>query len=296
MDYKEFKTTIRRNIKEWNCSIIVNVQKKNGFLDEVILHDKFYYPIQTGIYINDLYTRWIDGETVGQILEWLKKECKRKLKGDAITSLFFDRQAERLGKITFKLVNQNEFDFSEVPHREFLNMVIVYQYLFLVGTDFYIPSIITNKKAKELGMSEEQLYDLAYENTKKVLEPNIRSMQESPTIGEFTTRSEWFGSVGLLYPDLLDAAATLMDDDIYICAYEKDHISCIGKTLSDFIGNSVNQFYHPFVRYLPGIIRSKNPERIRRERISVGRKDNAFGKSKIAIDFSYNFVSFLMQH
>mgnify|MGYP000454647785 CR=1 FL=1 len=76
MDYKEFKTTIRRNIKEWNCSIIVNVQKKNGFLDEVILHDKFYYPIQTGIYINDLYTRWIDGETVGQILEWLKKEAQ----------------------------------------------------------------------------------------------------------------------------------------------------------------------------------------------------------------------------
>lgn len=235
MDYKEFKTTIRRNIKEWDYSIIVNVQKKNGFLDEVILHDKFYYPIQTGIYINDLYTRWIDGEDISQILEWLKKECRRKLKGDAITSLFFDRQAERLGKITFKLVNQNEFDFSEVPHRKFLNMVIVYQYLFLVGTDFYIPSVITNKKAKELGMSEEQLYNLAYKNTKNVLEPNIRSMQECPDIGEFTTRSEWFGSVGLLYPDLLDAAATLMDDDIYICAYEKSDCFFMKKNNVSFL-------------------------------------------------------------
>ena len=88
---------------------------------------------------------------------------------------------------------------EQVPHREFQDLSIVYKVIISADKDAVQSSKITNEFAKRLGMSEEQLFKCAAENTRRLFPPVVRSMND---INKRNVRKGW------------DATGDCRDDDI----------------------------------------------------------------------------------
>ena len=65
-----------------------------------------------------------------------------------------------------------------MPHREFQDLSIEYKVIINADKDAVQSSKITNEFAKRLGMSEEQLFKCAAENTRRLFPPVVRSMND----------------------------------------------------------------------------------------------------------------------
>ena len=82
--------------------------------------------------------------------------------------------------IVFQLINteQNEEWLKTVPHRQFHDLSVIYRWDLSEKMDGFAWSLITDKQAEELGLSEDTLYQLARENTHRLYKPEILSMRE----------------------------------------------------------------------------------------------------------------------
>lgn len=146
------------------------------------------------------------------------------------------RNAEQ--KIVFHLINteQNRELLADVPHREFLDLSIVYELVVRMDETGIAFGMIKNDMVRKLSMTEEQLFQYAYENTKKLLRPVVCDMLSMPI--EFAadeceddecepiprTQTLWYignavaryGTASILYPDLMAELADAVGSDLYL--------------------------------------------------------------------------------
>ena len=141
-----------------------------------------------------------------------------------------------------------------VPHREFLDLSLVYRLVTDVGEDSLDSALIKNTLAEKLGLSEEELYELAHENTKMFLTPVCKKMEDvmyeilrqegfnqkvaRAMAGAMAPDDMWIvgsrrrihGAASIVYDDILQSLAYTMDTDIYIIPssiHETIAVSCI---------------------------------------------------------------------
>lgn len=141
-------------------------------------------------------------------------------------------------KIVFRLINteQNRELLVDVPHREFLDLSIIYELVVRMNETEIAFGMIKNDTARALSMTEEQLFQHAYENTKKLLRPVVCDM--TSMLNEFVaakgedyefepvpkTQALWcignaagkYGAASILYKDLLSELADDVDSDLYL--------------------------------------------------------------------------------
>ena len=184
-------------------------------------------------------------------------------------------------KLIVTLVNtaQNENYLKGVPHREFLDLSVVYRCLINTDKNGTSSIVVTNDLAETMGMNEAQLYEQAMANTPKLLPVSIRPMDEIiceiilKEMGEaqdivsreetmsvidevkgsskgmdlyVMTNSEKFnGASELLFPENLDELSKKFDSDIYIIpssTHEIIAISSIGKDVNE-LQEMVNELH-----------------------------------------------------
>ena len=162
------------------------------------------------------------------------------------------RNAEQ--KIVFHLINteQNRELLADVPHRKFLDLSIVYELVVQMDETEIAFGMIKNDMARELSMTEERLFQCAYENTKKLLRPVVYDM--SSMLNEFAaaegeddecepipeTQTLWYignaiaryGAASILYPDLMAELADTVDSDLYL----------FPSSVHEFLARSVRAF------------------------------------------------------
>ena len=153
-----------------------------------------------------------------------------------------DLQAAK-DNIIFQLVNtiQNEDMLQKMPHREFQDLSIIYRWVVSMDEKGFSSTMINNNLAKELGMGEEQLFKAAAENTRRILPPTVKSMNEvmremfiadgmPPSmadlmIGEMEPeQTMWVisneckisGAASMLYEDKLHKLAEKVGSDLYV--------------------------------------------------------------------------------
>ena len=146
--------------------------------------------------------------------------------------------------IIFQLVNtkQNKELLDEVPHREYLDLSIIYRSVICINGYGEISSaIINNSLAKILGLSEEDLFRFAVENTRRLLPPVIYNMSDfiirqaaeagvpmddisemikdfenAPKMYIITNKSHINGAASMLYEEKLHEIAESLGTDLYI--------------------------------------------------------------------------------
>lgn len=236
MEYEVFKNAVVENIKSYLPESCQNVQlnqvyKVNRSLDAISF--KGEVKVSPVIYVNDMYEEYLQTGNMSLVLQNAAERMASSMENamDCFSPL---SQNEIKNNILFQLVNteQNKEMLAERPHREYLDLSIVYYWVQNMDTNGFQSAAIDNKIAKWLGVDEEELFRYAAKNTKQLLPPVVKDMREilKEMMGEEFMEDEIAdnmliignsrgirGAASILYEDILYQAATeLGTDELYI--------------------------------------------------------------------------------
>lgn len=163
-------------------------------------------------------------------------------------------------KVVFQLVNteQNKEMLADMPHREFKDLSVIYRMVVKIEGESIASTPIHNGYANQLGFTEEQLFKFAAENTKRILPPVIKSMNDvmrdifakdgmppeiaEMMINEMPPKQQMYvitnakginGSVSMLYEDGLHDLAEKLGSDLYILPSSVHEVIAVSSDMGD---------------------------------------------------------------
>lgn len=135
-------------------------------------------------------------------------------------------------RVVFQLINteQNKELIENVPNRAFLDLSIIYRVFLKSDDDGMRSIIIKNELAGRNGLSECELHELATVNTKRLLTPVVKNMDDflreifGNNVGMFQGSQMWVisnkqainGATSMLYEDKLHELAEHLNSNLYI--------------------------------------------------------------------------------
>lgn len=224
------------------CKIeAVNVTKNNGVhLTGLTIHPKNKKVAPT-IYMEPYFNILQSGQSLETVISQITNNCTAALScsetgidAEAITDF---KQVK--GRICYKLINRDKNSelLRAAPHRDYHDLAVVY-YIQLSQTDNGLATVtITDSLARNWGVDEETLYDLAEINTPKINRGCVTPITDilsslsgrekdaackSGTYDSFdfisvgngelemyvaTNQNKTYGAASILYDGLLDAVA-----------------------------------------------------------------------------------------
>ena len=185
MDYELFKDVVAEKFLSYMPKDyqgmevkVAPVEKVNRILDglSLLLPDSERM-ISPTIYINDIYEEYLRTGDLQESLQNAADALDRVFKEEPIPPLELCNAKDN---IIFQLVNtaQNEDMLKNMPHREFQDLSIIYRWVVKADEKGIASAAVHNGLAKELGMDEDQLFRAAAVNTRRILPPAVKSMNE----------------------------------------------------------------------------------------------------------------------
>lgn len=267
MNYEIFKEVVVEKFKDYLPKeyqgmelSIYPVEKVNVTLDGINLVDNSSdIAVTPTIYINDVYDHYKQCNDLQEVLQSAASEMERAMKEapQVIPAIDYNDAKDN---IVFQLINteQNKQMLSETPHREFHDLTIIYRWVVKAEEAGIQSTIIRNALAERLGLSEEQMFKLAVENTKRIFPPTVRSMNDviremfmkdgmpaeitDMMIGEMPEdRSMWVisndkginGAISMLYEDKLHTLAESLETDLYIMPSSVHEVIAVSANMGD---------------------------------------------------------------
>ena len=251
MDYEMFKEIVREKIKDYmppeyeNAAVdILAVNKVNGKRDALALH-KPGERMAPNLYLDDFYKDYKQCDDLEMTLRNMAEEYAG-VAGRTAQGLEIDMSRMK-DRVTMMLVNteQNKEMLADMPHREFQDLSVIYRYVVAQDEQGVASFKVTNAIMEQAGMTPEELFQHASENTKKMFPPKIASMEDvmldmmkgddipdelaDELVGFFDTEKDpkesmWLignrsgvnGAVSMLYDENLHSLAEKMGTDLYI--------------------------------------------------------------------------------
>jgi hypothetical protein len=248
MDYELFKDVVTEKFlsympKEYQGMEVkaAPVEKVNRKLDGLsLLPPDSERMISPTIYINDIYEEYLRTGDLQKSLQNAADALDRVFKEEPIPPLELRGAKDN---IIFQLVNtaQNEDMLKNMPHREFQDLSIIYRWVVKADEKGIASAAVHNGLAKELGMDEDQLFRAAAVNTRRILPPAVKSMNEvirnlfvadgmppemadlmigdmapKQTLWVLTNEFGTNGAASMLYEDKLHGLAEDLESDLYI--------------------------------------------------------------------------------
>lgn len=162
--------------------------------------DDFLAKIAEEVRYNLEQTRKYDAESIKGLLDWDSAK----------------------GKIMCCLMNhaENEEFLETVPHRDFLDLAIVYRCVEDIGESAAHSMVITNGLMVYMGVDENTLYETAMDNDFSVECRSIAEMLGFPEpevpMWSMTNKNKYMGANVMLRKDVLKEIAERFGSDIYI--------------------------------------------------------------------------------
>lgn len=128
-----------------------------------------------------------------------------------------------------------------IPHREFLNLYIIYRWVLNIDESGVYSGIIDNELMSAVEMDEQMLYECAMRNTRKMIVPQIKNfdtvvrgmmrregsseseikrvtknLNKDNRVYMLTNKYHFKASTALIYSEVLDQIARKADSDYYI--------------------------------------------------------------------------------
>lgn len=247
MDYEMFKEIVREKIKDYmppeyeNAAVdILAVNKVNGKRDALAFR-KPGERVAPNLYLDDFYKDYKQCDDLEMTLRNMAERYTGAAERDA-KELKVD-MSQMKDRVTMMLVNteQNKEMLADMPHREFQDLSVIYRYVVAQDEQGVASFKVTNAIMEQAGMTPEELFQLASENTKKMFPPKIASMEDvmlDMMKGDgipdelavfFDTEKDpkesmWLignisginGAVSMLYDENLQKLAEKMGTDLYI--------------------------------------------------------------------------------
>lgn len=250
MEFTSFKTLVKDEIERRAgkaYSVRLNdVMKNNGVVlcGLTVMQDDSN--ISPTIYLNNYYEAYENGQaTLGMVINDVMDVYNKNKVNRKLDMRYFLNYESVMGRIAFKLINtqKNKELLKDIPHMEFLDLSIVFQFLISDETIGAASILIHNAHAKLWGVDERELYKRAMQNTPKLLQYEIKNMRD--VIGEIlhseidpyheddyngymeelggcipmyvlSNKNRTDGAACMLYPNLIGDFAKAMRSDLYI--------------------------------------------------------------------------------
>lgn len=246
MDFANFAEMVKDEVEKTigsNFQIKLNdVRKNNGIVLKGITVVENDNNIAPTIYLDEYYKDYINGKTtfVKVIDDVMGTYHKNKVDQNVDMRYLLNYEKVKQG-IVYKLINteKNKELLNDIPHIEFLDLSIVFQYLVTQEELGIAAILIHNVHQKLWGVSVEDLYQAAKENTCALLKYEIKSMSEvlfdiieeagteepddymmemSDSIPMYvlTNKRRVDGAACMLYPDLLHHFSDKIGKNLFI--------------------------------------------------------------------------------
>lgn len=187
MTYEEFKKEVEEKFLNYMPEeyadmkvVIGKMEKLNRTVDTICVTSKTVSkrtasPIS---YIDALYHEYQSTCNFDAVMCQLAANMVDGIKtsDDIVSSIDFDMAPRN---IVYQLINkeQNRSLLNTIPHREFLDLAVVYRWILPYGNNEKASVLITNNLANDLNLKEEELYSLAVENSERVMPAKVGSME-----------------------------------------------------------------------------------------------------------------------
>lgn len=237
MEYENFKATVLSLLPSYmpedfhDMRITVNRVTKINQQEDALICIIPNENASVMLYFSDLYSHyqrignltnaliWISSMVVHAFRNKPQYVCREKILGDVKE------------KIIFQLIKTdwNQELLKDAPHRNFLDMSIIYK-IVVDMSDNLKTTLVTNAVAQSIDMTEDQLFQCAFQNTRTILPPVIVNITAhfAETDSELTDvpddKALWmignqygtFGAATILYKDILATAAERIGSDLYL--------------------------------------------------------------------------------
>lgn len=267
MNYEIFKEVVKEKFLGYMSDeykdrelIIQSVDKVNETLDGLTLRDTTSaLSISPTIYINDMYKHYLKVEDLDIVLTAAAEKMMQgmKMAPDEVQKIDYENAKDN---IVFQLINteQNKEMLKGMPHREFQDLSVIYRWIVSSDYDGVHSAVIHNPLAERIGMSEEELFKAAAENTRRILPPVIKDMNSimremfikdgmpeeiaEMMIGEIPSESMMYvitnekginGAVSMMYEDKLHELAGKLNSDLYIMPSSVHEVIAVSSDIGD---------------------------------------------------------------
>ena len=252
MEYEIFKGVVGEKFKEFlpekyqDAQVEIRpVDKVNRTLDGLSIRgSESGMHISPTIYVNHMYEDYVTTENLNATLERAAEGFMKAMEQKESINVNELTNAEcAKDKIVFQLINteQNKEMLANMPHREFKDLSVIYRMVVKIDGEGIASTPIHHGLAETLGFTEEQLFKLAAENTKRLLPPVVKSMNDvmreifmkdgmppeiaDMMLGEMPPEQQMYvisnnkginGAVSMLYENGLHDLAEKLGSDLYI--------------------------------------------------------------------------------
>ena len=185
MNYEIFKGIVQEKILNYmgpeyaNAIVdIETVQKVNQQMDALIIRNQDD-KISVSLYVNEMYKQYLKSEDLQEVMMDAVRVYKEAMENKPVQYEQLDFEGIR-ENVVFSLVNteQNKELLENVMHREFQDMSIIYRGIINTEKEGIASTMITNRLAENVGISEQELYELAMENTPRILPIKVVTLQD----------------------------------------------------------------------------------------------------------------------
>lgn len=249
MNYELFKEVVAEKFMDYMSGQykdmrleICPVDKVNVTLDGLNLVGGGDITVTPTIYINDMYEHYQKTNDLQEVLQMAASKMKQAIKEAPTVAPAIDFDAAK-DNIVFQLVNteQNKEMLQDMPNRSFQDLSVIYRWIVKTDAEGIQSTVIHNSLAEKLGISEEQMFKLAVENTRRIFPPTVKSMNDiirdmfmekgmldehiDMMLGEMPAeQTMWVisndrginGAISMLYEDKLHGLAENLGTDLYI--------------------------------------------------------------------------------
>ncbi len=159
---------------------INHVVKNNSVeLDGICLH-KHGEHLSPTVYLNQFYEQYLDGRPLKSILGEIVSTLNHEVPHLEVPASLYDDYDAIKPQIIYRLVNfeKNEQQLKTCPYLPFCDLAITFRWLVHADSYGIASSLITNRELERWNISVEELYKVAYENTRRIFPYEIYPMQE----------------------------------------------------------------------------------------------------------------------
>lgn len=182
MNYESFVDYIFKNVENKlteDCKVTLEkVTKNNGKILDAIVIAKNDVCIAPTIYLNHLYHNYLEGSSLESIVESIFNIYNENSDGARYETAFITNYDLAKERLVLKLINyeQNKKLLETVPHMQYLDLAIVFSYVFENPEREFSSILINDSLLSNWNVSKEDLYKQALINSPNILPHTYSSL------------------------------------------------------------------------------------------------------------------------
>lgn len=207
----------RKFIKELQLQEVkfdeVPLYRVNCQLDGIAIKHKDE-TIRNIFYIDDVYNDYLDGHSINKIIQHILKRSKENVEAEEVVNKAKSCLEDGSWKnyLIAEVINtaRNTELLKTLPHREILDLSVIYRICFEDGKSF----VIKNESLDMRGMPETELFEIAKKNILK-LRPFVK-FYLGGGLHAIMNASKCYAASALLFDSVLKDMAEYAEGNIYI--------------------------------------------------------------------------------